>query len=143
MQVEVKAIRHTLTTRDATGWWLAVVWRFRNPADHPFHVLSAGPLWILDGNPLILNHAVEDAPIAVDPNVEPDMDFTAIEAGGLLDLDRLYPLPSLDLRTARDVVGRFALGSDRPDPSWRSGHIWDAVRQWQQVVQSAAFEIGG
>ena len=143
MQAEVSAIRHTLTARDAAGWWLAVTWRFRNPGDRPVYLLSAGPLWILEGDPLILNHAVEDAPVALDRNAEPDMEFATIDAAGSLDMERRYPLPSLELRMGRDVVGRFALGTDRPDPSWRQGLIWDAVRRWQQVVQSAAFRIGG
>lgn len=141
MQAEIVALEHTLTPRAPKGWWLEVVWRFRNPAERPLYVLAKGLLSILDGEPVVLNHTVTGHAFAVDPNVEPDMEFIDVKARDSLDLRRTYPLPPLDLQTPRAVIGRFAVGYDRPDPEWRQGRVWDAVEHWQQVLQSSPFEI--
>ena len=140
-QLEIVAIKHTLTPRAPKGWLLEVVWQFRNPAEHPLYVLSESPLWIRDEQPVVLNHTVANYPIGLDPNIDPAMKFVAVVARDSLDLHRCYPLPPIDLHTARAVVGWFAVGYRRPDPEWTRDRIWDAVKRWQQVLRSPSFTI--
>jgi hypothetical protein len=141
MQAEIVAIEHGLSPRAPKGWWLEVVWRIQNPAERPLHLLSKGPLSILDGNTVVLNHALTDHPFAVDPNVEPEMEFVIVGARDALDLRRTYPLPPIDLQAPRTVVGRFSVSYDRPDPEWCQGRVWGAVERWQQVLESLPFEV--
>lgn len=141
MHAEIVALEHALTPRSPKGWWLEVAWRFRNSAERPLYVLAKGLLSILDEQPVVLNHTVTGHPIAVDPYVDPEIEFVVVEARSFLDLRRTYPLPPIDLQAPRAVVGRFAVGYDRPNPKWRQGRVWDAVERWQQVLQSSLFEI--
>src|SRR5688572_13309314 len=63
MQAKLVALEYKLTPRDAKAWWLEVVWRFQNPAESPLHVLSKGPLSMLDIQPLVINHTATGHPI--------------------------------------------------------------------------------
>jgi hypothetical protein len=141
MQAEVVSVDHSLAPRAPQGWWLQVVWRFSNAGEVPLYVLTAGPLLIIDATPIVLNHAIEDDSMGVDPYADLEMDFTAIAANAFADLPRKYPLPAIDLLKRRDVVGRFSVGFERPDPEWRERRMWGAVRQWQRILQSSYFEI--
>jgi hypothetical protein len=141
MQAEVVSVEHSLTPRAPQGWWLQVVWRFRNAAEVPLYVLTAGPLSIIDANPIVLNHVIEDDSMGVDPYTDLEMDFTAIAANAVADFPRRYSLPSIDRVKRRDVVGRFAVSYENPDPEWRQRRMWGAVKQWQRILQSSYFEI--
>jgi len=141
MQAEVVSVGHSLTPRAPQGWWLEVVWRFRNAAEVPLYVLTAGPRSIIDAKPIVLNHAIEGDSMGVDPYTDLEMDFTAIAANAFADLPHKYPLPAMDLLKHRDVVGRFSVGYERPEPEWRQRRMWGAVKQWQRILQSSSFEI--
>lgn len=141
MQLEITATRHVLAARSPAGWWLTVAWRFRNAEARPLHLLSDGPIWILDADPIVLNHAIDESVLSIDPYTDPELAFTVLDAGTATDLERAYPLPPTDLRHPRSAVGRFAVGMDPPDPSWRRGQAWETVMKWQRVVQSSALQV--
>jgi len=141
MQPTLGALEYKLTPRDGGAWWLEVVWRFQNPGDTPLHVLSKGRLSMLDGQPFVINHTASGHPVGLDENINPEMEFVVIAPHSSLDLRRTYPLPAIDLGTPRPVVGKFAVSYEAPDPKWIQGHVWDAVKKWQQVLQSPPFEI--
>jgi hypothetical protein len=141
MQARVAALEHALTERAPAGWWVAVLWRFRNLAQQPLYVLSRGPLSIVDGDPVVLNHTLSGHPV-VDPYAEPEIEFAAIPLDGHLDLRRSYPFPPLDPQTGRLVVGRFAASFDQPDPDWPRTKPWETLEQWQRLLESSPFDLG-
>jgi hypothetical protein len=140
MQARVVVLEHILTERAPTGWWLAVLWRFQSPARHPLYLLARGPLSMVLGDPVILNHTLTGHPV-VDPNVEPEIEFAAIPPDGHLDLRRTYPFPPVERPAGRLVVGRFAVSSDRPDPAWPRTKPWETLEQWQRLLESPPFNL--
>jgi hypothetical protein len=132
---------HALGPRAPAGWRLDVVWKLQNHAEGALYFLAHGPLSILDGQPIVLNHAMTGHPIAIDPNLGPEMEFLVVEALGSLELRRTYPLPPIDLQENRMAVGRFAVSYEAPDPKWIPGHVWNAVKEWQKILESSPFEL--
>jgi hypothetical protein len=141
MQPTLGAFDYKLTSRNGGAWWLEVVWRFQNPGETNLYVLSRGPVFLLDERPFVINNTATNHPVDVDGNIDPEMEFVVVAAHASLDLRRTYPLPSIDLQTPRPVVGTFAVSTEPPDPGWIQGHVWDAVKKWQRVLQSSPFEI--
>jgi len=141
MQATLVAIEHSLTSRNAEAWWLEVVWRFQSPSARPLHVLSKGPISMLDSRPFVINHTATGHLKGLEANINPAMEFVLVEAHSILDLRRTYPLPALDLQTPRLVVGKFAVSYETPGPKWMENHVWDAVRKWQKVLESSPFEM--
>ena len=141
MQATLVAIEYELTPRNAETWWLEIVWRFQNPSERRLHVLSRGPVSMLDSRPFVINHTSTGHLEGLDANISPVMQFAFVEAHSTLDLRRTYPLPAVDLQTTRKVVGKFAVSYETPGPKWMDNHVWDAVRKWQKVLESTPFEI--
>jgi len=141
MNTEIIVIEYKLTPRTAKEWWLSVVWRFRNSDSRPLYLLVKGPHLIIDGHPLVLDHSISDDTFTISPYDDPEMKFATVEGRGFLDFRHNYPLPPIDSQKLRAVIGRFSYSYERPDPKWCDGHVWDAVKKWQQIIESSQFEI--
>ena len=134
----VSATEYALAPREPDGWWLEISWRVHNDEDRPLYLVVTGPAAYEDTDPLLLDHTIREPDPYISPLTSVPFSFREIPARRDVDLPQRYALPAWDFREPRRVIGRFGVGTERPEEN----SSWEIAAAWQTVVESEPISIG-